>query len=125
MTIYGKGLQTRAFINIRDTVKCVQLAIENPPIDNKVRVLNQVTECHCLLYLANKIRDLTGAKIKFYQNPRKEAPENELRFDNKGLLSMGLDPITLDDGLLYETNNIAKKYKDRCDISKIMVDNCT
>lgn len=125
LTIYGKGLQTRAFINIRDTVKCVQLAIENPPIDNKVRVLNQVTECHCLLYLANKIRDLTGAKIKFYQNPRKEAPENELRFDNKGLLSMGLDPITLDDGLLYETNNIAKKYKDRCDISKIMVDNCT
>jgi len=125
MTIYGTGGQTRAFIHIQDTVKCIQLAIENPPTANKVRVLNQVTECHNLLDLATKIKSLTGAEIKYYQNPRKEAPENNLRFDNSGLIKLGLNPITLDDGLLTEINNIASKYKDRCDISKIMVDNCT
>jgi len=125
ITIYGRGLQTRAFIHIQNTVECIQLAIENPPIKDKVRVLNQVTECHNLLNLANKIKLLTDAEIKYYKNPRKEAPENKLRFDNSGLLKLGLNSITLDDGLLYEINEIAKKYKDRCDISKVMVDNCT
>lgn len=120
LTIYGTGGQTRAFINIEDSVKCIQLAIENPPSTDKVRVLNQMTECHNILQLAQTISYFTGSKIKYYQNPRKEAKENKLRMTNKGLIELGLKPITLHEGLLREISETAGKYKDRCNKDKIM-----
>ena len=120
LTVYGKGGQTRAFIHIQNTVECVQLAIENPPESNKVRVLNQVTECLNVSDLATLVWMKTGAEIRFYKNPRKEAVENNLRFNNDGLLRLGLDPITLDDRLLDEIMHIADKYKYRVDTDKVI-----
>lgn len=120
LTVYGKGGQTRAFIHIQDTVKCIQLAIENPPNTDKVRVLNQTTECLNVKNLAELISEKTGAEIRYYKNPRKEASENNLRLSNKGLLNLGLDPITLDYGLLEEIMQIANKYKYRVDSNKII-----
>jgi len=121
LTIHGTGGQTRAFININDTVECIRLAIESPPKKGeRVRILNQTTECLNINDLAEKVSKMTGAEIRYYINPRKEDPENELRFNKDGFLKLGLKPTTLDDGLLSEVIDIARKYKDRCDLSKII-----
>lgn len=121
LTIYGTGGQTRAFIHMRDSVECVKLAIENPPkVGERVKIFNQTTECHNIHVLAEKICNLTDSKIRYYVNPRNEDVKNDLEFTNDNFLKLGLNPTTLDDGLLSEVMDIANKYKDRCDISKII-----
>lgn len=121
LTVHGTGGQTRAFIHIRDTANCVRLAIENPPAKgDRVEIFNQVTEVHTVHDLAKMISEKTGAEIRYYENPRKEAAENNLVVAFDKFLDLGLDPITLDDGLFEEVRSIASKYKDRCDMGKVV-----
>ena len=121
LTIYGSGRQTRAFIHIRDTVRCIELAILNPPEQgDKPSIFNQVTETHRLMDLAALVSELTDAKIDYLPNPRVEAAENELVVDNRKFLELGLSTTTLSQGLLTEIHDIAKKYLDRADISTIL-----
>ena len=120
MTVHGTGGQTRAFIHLQDTVRCIELAIQNPPQKGeRVRILNQMTETHRVRDLAQLVSRITGAKIELVKNPRKEDAENDLHVENKQLLGLGLEPITLENGLLDEVTNIAKRFADRCDRSKI------
>ena len=120
LTVHGTGGQTRAFINIQDTVRCIQLAIENPPqTGGRVNILNQMTETHRVRNLAEMIAELTGAEIDYVANPRQEADENDLHVANDRFLAMGLEPITLEGGLLNEVTEIARHYADRCDRAKI------
>lgn len=120
LTVHGTGGQTRAFIHIQDTVKCIQLAIENPPQHGeRVHILNQMTETHKVRDLAKIIADKTGAEISYIPNPRKEDDENELHVENRQFLGLGLNPITLEEGLLEEVREIAQKYAHRCDKDRI------
>jgi UDP-sulfoquinovose synthase len=120
LTVHGSGGQTRAFIHIQDTVRCIQLAIENAPRPgDRVQVFNQMTETHRVSDLAKIVSRLTGAEIDHVENPRNEADANELVVENKQFLELGLDPITLEEGLLGEVTEIARKYADRADLEKI------
>lgn len=120
LTVHGTGGQTRAFIHIRDTVRCVELALSNPPAKGeRVKILNQMTETHRVRDLAKLIAKLTGAEIANVPNPRNEAPENELHVRNDLFLDLGLNPTTLQEGLMDEVVGIARKYADRADLSKV------
>jgi UDP-sulfoquinovose synthase len=120
LTVHGSGRQTRAFINIQDTVRCVELAIKNPPTrGERVRIINQMTETFRLIDLAKMISEMTGTPISHVDNPRKEADENELAVDNSTLLRLGLQPITLETGLMLEMSEIARTYAGNCDLTKI------
>lgn len=120
LTVHGSGGQTRAFINLQDTVRCIELAIVNPPQKGeRVRIFNQMTETFKVIDLANTISRMTGVPVSTMPNPRKEAAANELHVENRGLIGLGLNPITLNDGLLREIGDIAKRYAANCDRSKI------
>jgi UDP-sulfoquinovose synthase len=121
LTVHGTGGQTRAFIHIRDTVRCIEIALTNPPeAGSQPMVLNQVTEVHRLLDLAKMIGDKTGCEIAYLPNPRREADENELAVRNDNFLALGLNPTTLSEGLMEEISEIAARYKHRVDPTKII-----
>lgn len=121
LTIHGTGGQTRAFIHIQDTVRCVELAISNPPKrGDRVMILNQMTETHRVRDLAKMVAEMTRAEISFLENPRFEADENDLHVENKCFLDLGLKPTKLDKGLMEEVTNVATRYKDRCYMNKIV-----
>ena len=120
LTVHGTGGQTRAFIHIQDSVRCIDLALQNPPqAGDKVKIFNQMTETHRVKDLAELISRLTGVDIAYLPNPRKEAPENDLVVHNEQFLELGLDPITLEEGLLEEVVEVARKYSYRVDRSRI------
>ncbi|MCI5117191.1 MAG: NAD-dependent epimerase/dehydratase family protein [Candidatus Electrothrix sp. LOE1_4_5] len=121
LTVHGSGGQTRAFIHIKDTIRCIEIAIQNPPDrQDRVQIFNQATETHTVKWLAETVAKMSGVEIRHLINPRKEAAENELRVSNEKFLSLGLSPTTLTDGLMNEVIHIAGKYKNRCDLSKVL-----
>ncbi len=121
LTVHGTGGQTRAFIHISDTVRCIEIAITNPPAaGQRPMVLNQVTETHRVIDLAKLVADTTGAGIAFLPNPRLEAEENDLLVRNDHFLALGLAPTLLSHGLLSEVRDIATRYAHRADHTKII-----
>ena len=121
LTVHGTGGQTRAFIHIRDTARCIEIALANPPKSGEqVSVFNQVTETYQVRGLAELISRITGVEIAYLPNPRKESAENELNVSRDRFVALGLDPTTLSQGLLDEARDIATKYRDRADVTKIV-----
>ncbi|MGV0351039.1 NAD-dependent epimerase/dehydratase family protein [Corynebacterium guaraldiae] len=120
LTVHGTGGQTRAFIHIRDMVRCIELALQNPPArGERVKIINQMTETHRVRDLAELVAKISGAEVAYVPNPRKESAENELQVTNDTFLNLGLEPTTLSEGLLHEVEEVARKYADRADRSKI------
>lgn len=121
LTVYGTGGQTRAFIHVRDSVRCIEIAISNPPPANsRVMIFNQMTETHRVRDLASLVSGLTGVPVAITENPRNEAAENGLDVANTQFLALGLKPTKLDEGLLGEVMEVAKKYAHRCKLDRIM-----
>lgn len=120
LTVHGTGGQTRAFIHIRDSVRCIELALgDAPKAGERVRIFNQMTETHRVRDLAQLIAGKTGAQVAFLPNPRKEADENELIVKNDQFLALGLEPTTLAEGLLDEIVEVARKYAHRIDRKRV------
>lgn len=120
LTVHGTGGQTRAFIHIQDTVRCIALASSNPPDrGERVRIFNQMTETHRVIDLAKMVSKLTGAQIQYLPNPRKEAEENDLHADAQNLLNLGLKPTRLEIGLLEEVIDVARQYAHRANVRRI------
>jgi len=120
LTVHGTGGQTRAFIHIQDSVRCIELALgDAPKAGERVRIFNQMTETHRVRDLAELVAKMTGAKVAYLPNPRKEADENELIVNNDQFLALGLNPITLAEGLLSEVVDVAKRFAHRIDRSRV------
>jgi UDP-sulfoquinovose synthase len=120
LTVHGTGGQTRAFIHIRNTVRCLELALRHPPNKGeRVKIYNQMTETHRVRDLARLVSEQTGVELAHIENPRSESDENDLFVANSQFLDHGLDPVTLADGLMEEVIEIARRYADNCDRSKI------
>jgi UDP-sulfoquinovose synthase len=121
LTVYGTGGQTRAFIHISDTCKCIALALANPPNrGERVKIYNQVAETHRVRDLAALVARKTGARVQQVPNPRNEAAENELDVSNQNFRSLGWDPVTLEESLLEEVVGVAEKYRHRIRRDKVM-----
>ncbi|MDX5594298.1 NAD-dependent epimerase/dehydratase family protein [Pseudovibrio sp. SPO723] len=120
LTVHGTGGQTRAFIHISDTCKCIEQALLHPPTAGaRPLVLNQMAETKTLCDLALHIQEMTGCKISYLKNPRNEAEKNDLVVRNDLLRSFGWTPTLIEDGLLNEIKEITERYRSRADHSKI------
>jgi UDP-sulfoquinovose synthase len=125
LTVYGKGGQTRGFLDIRDTVRCVELAIANPADAGQFRVFNQFTELFSVEDLALKVKQASislglNVEISYMQNPRVELEQHYFNAKNTKLLDLGLQPHYLSDSLLDSLLNFANKYKNRVDNQQIL-----
>ena len=125
LTVHGTGGQTRAFIHLKDSVRCVELALGAPPRKgDKVKILNQLTETFSVKKLATLVSELTGVPVQFLPNPRKESDTNSLEADNACFLKLGLEPTALEEGLLKEIIDISQRYIERADTSRIPCLSC-
>ena len=120
LTVYGKGGQTRGFLDIRDTVRCIELACLNPAARGECRVYNQFTEQFSVLDIALKVREAgkdLGMKVEIdhIPDPRVEAEQHYYNAKHSKLLDLGLQPHYLSESLLDSLMNIALKYRDRVD----------
>lgn len=125
LTVYGTGGQTRALLDIRDTVRCVELAIATPAQPGEFRVFNQFTEMFSIHDLAMQIKKAGNAigldvEINNISNPRVELEEHYFNAKNTKLIDLGLQPHYLSDSLLDSLLNFCVKYKDRVDESQIL-----
>ncbi|KZK92600.1 MULTISPECIES: NAD-dependent epimerase/dehydratase family protein [unclassified Pseudovibrio] len=120
LTIHGTGGQTRAFIHISDTCKCIEYALlAPPPLGSRPAILNQMSETCSLSELAKCIQSITGCEISYVQNPRNEAEKNDLVVKNDHLQSLGWQPTLMEDSLFREVTEITERYRERADHSKI------
>ena len=114
LTVHGSGGQTRAFINIGDSVRCIELALSDPPPrGSRVTIRNQMTETFSIQQLAQIVSGLFGVGVANIPNPRYEADENDLHVDNSSLVRLGLNPTSLRDSLLREVELLASEYAGR------------
>jgi UDP-sulfoquinovose synthase len=125
LTVYGKGGQTRGFLDIRDTVRCVEIACLNPAAQGECRVFNQFTEQFSVLDLARMVQT-AGEKlgltveVDHISDPRVEAEEHYYNAKHSKLIELGLEPHLLSDSLLDSLMNVALKYRDRIDATVML-----
>jgi UDP-sulfoquinovose synthase len=125
LTVYGRGGQTRGLLDIRDTVRCIELAIAHPAEPGQFRVFNQFTELFSIGDLASMVQKAGASlglqvEINHLDNPRVELEEHYFNAKNTKLLDLGLQPHFLSDSLLDSLLNFATKYQDRVDKSQIL-----
>jgi len=125
LTVYGKGGQTRGFLDIRDTVRCIEIACLNPANRGECRVFNQFTEQFSVLQLAEMVQAAAWklgmrVTIEHLPAPRVESEEHYYNAKHSKLIDLGLQPHFLSDSLLDSLMNIAIRYQDRIDTALFM-----
>jgi len=125
LTVYGKGGQTRGYLNLIDTIQCVNLAVHNPPKEGEFRVLNQFTEQFSVNQLAEKVKDAAkkiniNVEVDTIENPRKEMEGHYYNAMNSGLITLGLKPNLLTEDVIVDMLNTVNRYKDKINIDKIL-----
>jgi UDP-sulfoquinovose synthase len=125
LTVYGRGGQTRGFLDIRDTVKCIELACLQPAKRGECRVFNQFTEQFSVLQLAEMVRTAAQdmglpVEIEHLADPRVESEEHYYNAKHSKLIDLGLKPHYLSEALLDSLMNIAIRYRDRADSSVLL-----
>jgi UDP-sulfoquinovose synthase len=125
LTVYGKGGQTRGFLDIRDTVRCIEIACVNPAKPGEFRVFNQFTEQFNVLELAQMVQESgkeLGLKVKIdhLPDPRVEAESHYYNAKHSSLIKLGLEPHLLSNTLLDSLINVAIRYRDRIDPSQFL-----
>ena len=124
LTVYGKGGQTRGYLNIKDTLNCVRLSVENPANRGELRIFNQFTEAFSVSDLAEKVREAgnqlkLNVKIEHVENPRIEAEAHYYNPIHTGLLDLGLKPHYLSKGVLLEMMEFVIHYKGQINKDQI------
>ncbi len=122
LTVYGQGSQTRGMLDIRDTVQCVEIALNNPAKQGEYRVFNQFTESFTVKELAELVASLSveNPKIEFLEDPRVELDSHYYRAAHTKLLDLGLVPHLLSDTLIDSLFSLVQRHKDRVDHSVIL-----
>ncbi len=125
LTVYGKGSQTRGFLDIRDTVRCIEISLNNPASAGEFRVFNQFTEQFSILDLALMVKKAGSAlglnvEVQNLANPRVELEEHYFNAKNTKLIDLGLQPHYLSESLLDSLLNFSVKYKQRIDEQQIL-----
>jgi UDP-sulfoquinovose synthase len=125
LTVYGKGGQTRGFLNIRDTIQCVALAVASPAAQGECRVFNQITESFSVAELAHRVKDAAGeigirVEIHNLPNPRVEKEEHYYNPVHTQLRDLGLKPRLLSDELLEHMVQYIQPLRDRINTNTIM-----
>ena len=120
LTVYGTGGQTRSFLNIRDTVRCVELAVRNPAAPGEYRVFNQFTEIFSVGAVAERVAAVAGrhslrTRVEHQENPRTEKERHHYHTVNANLLKLGLQPVLLDDRTIGELIELAVRYREQID----------
>lgn len=118
LTVFGKGGQTRGYINIKDTLNCIRLSVETPANKGELRIFNQFTETFSVNELAERVKHAgnelgLNVKIQHVENPRKEAEDHYYNPKHTGLLDLGLKPHYLNDKTLEQLMQFVMKYEDR------------
>jgi UDP-sulfoquinovose synthase len=122
LTVYGAGGQTRGMLNIRDTLACVTLAIENPADKGEFRVFNQFTESFSVSQMAEMVQRVSPTPVDIAEglaNPRVEREEHYFNAANTKLLDLGLEPHLLTDEVIASMLQLVERYRDRVDLNAI------
>lgn len=125
LTVYGKGGQTRGYLNIKDTLQCIELAAASPPGKGQLRILNQFTERFSVNELADRVKSVgdrigLNVAIKSIENPRKEAEDHYYNPVHSGLLELGLKPNLLTDEVMADMLRRVMRHRDAIDHRKIL-----
>jgi UDP-sulfoquinovose synthase len=125
LTVYGKGGQTRGYLNLRDTLACVALAAAHPPRSGELRILNQFTETFSVNELAERVKSVgttlgLSIEIRHIENPRKEAEEHYYHPVHSGLLELGLTPHFMTDEIIGSMLERILQYRDKIVVNRIL-----
>ena len=125
LTVYGSGGQIRGYLNLRDTMQCIQLAVDSPPPRGELRILNQFTETFSVNELADRVRHASGrvglkVQVEAIPNPRKEAEDHYYNPAHSGLTELGLTPTLMSEDILVGMIREVMRHKEHIDRARIM-----
>jgi UDP-sulfoquinovose synthase len=125
LTVYGGGGQTRGYLNLKDTLQCVELAAASPPARGELRIMNQFTETFTVTELAERVvlagRSLgLNVAVRAVPNPRQEKERHYYNPAHSALIDLGLQPNYMTTEVLVEMLSLVREHADRIDVARIL-----